>query len=94
MKTIIIIKKNIDAVVLSHNHNDHTNGVSAILAENPNVPVYIHKQWEQGIPFQGIDIPEKNRVVTEHPGEQTGLPRNMLITKPLHSTDYGGILVY
>jgi len=83
--------KDIDAIILSHNHNDHTNGLSAILNENPNVPVYIHKLWEHGISFQGMDIPDKNILITENPGKQPSLPENILITNPLYSTDYGGI---
>ncbi len=33
--------KNIDMIVLSHNHWDHTGGLSMILDKNPEIPVYI-----------------------------------------------------
>jgi metal-dependent hydrolase (beta-lactamase superfamily II) len=83
--------EDIDAVVLSHNHNDHTDGLPAILRKNPEVPVYIHSQWEHGIPFQGIHIRSKNIIVVKKPGEQEGLPAGILVTGAFDSSDYGGI---
>ena len=32
--------KKLDFVVVSHRHNDHTGGLSHVLSENPDVPVY------------------------------------------------------
>ena len=32
--------KKVDQIVISHNHDDHTGGLSAILEKNPNVTVY------------------------------------------------------
>jgi 7,8-dihydropterin-6-yl-methyl-4-(beta-D-ribofuranosyl)aminobenzene 5'-phosphate synthase len=83
--------EDIDAVVLSHNHNDHTNGLPSILSKNHKVPVYIHSKWESGIPFQGMDIPVENKIVVENSGDQTGLPCDIILTQPLYSSDYGGI---
>ena len=37
----------IDAVILSHNHNDHTDGLLGILRENKDIPVYVHKDWDR-----------------------------------------------
>jgi 7,8-dihydropterin-6-yl-methyl-4-(beta-D-ribofuranosyl)aminobenzene 5'-phosphate synthase len=34
--------ENLDAIVLSHGHYDHTGGLAAILDAAPNVPVYLH----------------------------------------------------
>jgi 7,8-dihydropterin-6-yl-methyl-4-(beta-D-ribofuranosyl)aminobenzene 5'-phosphate synthase len=83
--------KNIDAIVLSHNHNDHTDGLPAILNKNSKVSVYIHNKWEQGIPFQGKDIPSENKEIIENPGKQKGILSHLIITEPLSSSDYGGI---
>jgi 7,8-dihydropterin-6-yl-methyl-4-(beta-D-ribofuranosyl)aminobenzene 5'-phosphate synthase len=91
LKAASLKAEDIDAVVLSHNHNDHTNGLPAILHKNPEVPVYIHRKWENGIPFQGMTIQSKNIIIVENPGEQEGLPAGMIVTEPLHSSDYGGI---
>lgn len=33
----------LQAIVLTHGHYDHTGGVAGILAEHPQVPVYIHR---------------------------------------------------
>src|SRR6185436_11009093 len=32
--------KNLDFVVISHRHNDHTGGLNHVLSENPNVTIY------------------------------------------------------
>src|SRR5262245_1132992 len=37
--------KNLDFVVISHRHNDHTGGLNHVLSENPNVTIYT--------PFEG-----------------------------------------
>lgn len=81
----------IDAVILSHNHNDHTDGLPVVLDKNPEIPVYIHKNWEQEISFQGMDIPGRNSRIVKKPGIQAGLPENILITAPEYSLDYGGV---
>ncbi|HMB01817.1 MAG TPA: MBL fold metallo-hydrolase [Spirochaetota bacterium] len=81
----------INAVILSHNHNDHTNGLEAVLQENTSVPVYIHSRWEKKIPFIGKTIPAANTKTVSRFGTQPGLPDNILITPPLPSPDYGGI---
>lgn len=83
--------EDIDAVILSHNHNDHVDGLTAIFNKNPDIPVYIHNMWEKGIAFQGMNIPVKNKQKVENPGKQAGLPKNILITSPLYSADYDGI---
>lgn len=40
VETLGISIKNLDFVVLSHRHNDHTAGLHQVLRENPNVTVY------------------------------------------------------
>jgi 7,8-dihydropterin-6-yl-methyl-4-(beta-D-ribofuranosyl)aminobenzene 5'-phosphate synthase len=83
--------KDFDAIILSHNHNDHTDGLKAILEDNPGAPVFIHNKWENGIPFQGMDIPGDNKKVIHDPGKQGGVLSNIILTSALHSSDYGGI---
>jgi len=41
MRQLGIKPEKIDAIVLSHNHADHTGGVRAVLAENRDVVVYV-----------------------------------------------------
>ena len=41
IKRLHVDLSNIDLVVLSHRHGDHTSGLGYILSVNPNVPVYI-----------------------------------------------------
>ena len=39
--TLNVELDSLDVVVLSHNHGDHTGGLSSVLSRNPNVSVYI-----------------------------------------------------
>ncbi|MBN1409762.1 MAG: MBL fold metallo-hydrolase [Spirochaetales bacterium] len=84
--------KDFDAVILSHNHNDHTDGLPVVLNKNSKLPVYIHNQWEHGISFQGMSIPAENKKTIENPGKQQGILSGIIITEPLPSSDYGGII--
>lgn len=45
MEKLGIDPKTIDAVVLSHNHGDHTGGLSGILEINSNLDVYLLKSF-------------------------------------------------
>ena len=40
VKSLGIDLKNLDFVVISHRHNDHTAGLNYVLRENPKVPIY------------------------------------------------------
>ncbi|MFZ4380248.1 MAG: MBL fold metallo-hydrolase [Polynucleobacter sp.] len=40
IKKLKINLKNLDFVVLSHRHGDHTSGLQYVLEQNPNVPIY------------------------------------------------------
>jgi 7,8-dihydropterin-6-yl-methyl-4-(beta-D-ribofuranosyl)aminobenzene 5'-phosphate synthase len=41
IKRLHVDLSNIDLVVLSHRHGDHTSGLGYVLSVNPNVPVYV-----------------------------------------------------
>ncbi len=81
----------IDAVILSHNHNDHTDGLPGILKENHNVPVYVHKDWDKPANFKGFQVPIKNRVEVQNAGQIKQLSPNILLTNSYYSSDYGGV---
>lgn len=49
MKALAISPSDIDVIVLSHIHSDHIGGLSAVLAENANVSVYIPKSFPNKI---------------------------------------------
>lgn len=40
VKSLGVDLKNLDFVVISHRHNDHTAGLHYVLRENPTVPIY------------------------------------------------------
>ena len=46
--------KHLDLVVVSHRHSDHTAGLSVVLRENPNVPVYAPRE---GFGIFGSSVP-------------------------------------
>lgn len=46
--------KRLDLVVISHRHGDHTAGLSAVLRENPTVPVYAPRE---GFGIFGAAVP-------------------------------------
>jgi 7,8-dihydropterin-6-yl-methyl-4-(beta-D-ribofuranosyl)aminobenzene 5'-phosphate synthase len=46
----------VDTVVLSHNHGDHTGGINHVVAVNPDVAIYVPAGWGFGQPD-----PEKGR---------------------------------
>ena len=41
VKALGVDLRNIDFVVISHRHADHTSGISYLLTVNPNVPIYV-----------------------------------------------------
>ena len=81
----------LNAIILSHNHYDHTDGISAITDKYPSIPIFVHKYWNRKVVHQGNDISKCNLVEVANPGKQKMLPKNMLITAPLPSPDYGNI---
>lgn len=49
MRVLGVDPQAVDAVVLSHAHNDHTGGLARFLAENPRVTVYMLASFPAGI---------------------------------------------
>lgn len=81
----------INMVILSHNHYDHTNGLSGILKSNPDLSVYIHKYWKKPVKKIGDPIPSKNMIFVEKGGIFKELGEIIYITNAYMSSDYGGI---
>jgi 7,8-dihydropterin-6-yl-methyl-4-(beta-D-ribofuranosyl)aminobenzene 5'-phosphate synthase len=81
----------INAVILSHNHYDHTNGLSGILKHNPDVPVYVHKYWKKPVKKIGDSFPHKNMIFVEKGGVIREIGNNIYNTNAYMSPDYGGI---
>ena len=91
LKTYGISPTSIDAIILSHNHNDHTDGLPGILRENENIPIYVNKYWETYVSFQGRGIPKKNLVVNKVARECEEITSGIYLTNTHFSSDYGRI---
>ncbi len=81
----------IDCVILSHNHYDHTDGLPGILNENKKIPVFVHKQWDAKVSFKGFQVPRTNKKVIKNARALSEISENIFITNVYHSHDYGGI---
>jgi len=91
LKAYGISPSSIDAIILSHNHNDHTDGLPGILRENDNIPIYVNKDWEIPVSYQGKGIPKKNLVVNKEACECSELINGIFLTNSHFSSDYGRI---
>ncbi len=80
----------IDALILSHNHYDHTDGAFGILSENYDLPVYVHKDWNIPVKYQGKKIPTKNLIINKK-GRIIEELKGIYLTDSYFSSDYGGI---
>ncbi len=80
----------IDALILSHNHSDHTDGAFGILSENKDLPVYVHKDWSVSVKYQGKNIPKKNLIINKEARTFKEL-KEISLTNSYFSSDYGGI---
>lgn len=83
--------QDLDAVILSHNHYDHTNGLPILIKDNPNLPVYVNKYWDKDISYKGKKIPSKNKKYIMKRRRMVELNSNLFITDTFYSSDYGGI---
>jgi 7,8-dihydropterin-6-yl-methyl-4-(beta-D-ribofuranosyl)aminobenzene 5'-phosphate synthase len=81
----------INSVILSHNHYDHTNGLSGILNYNPDVPVYVHKYWKKPVKKIGDSFPHRNMISVEQGGIIEEIGNSVYITNAYMVPDYGGI---
>lgn len=81
----------LDAVILSHNHYDHTDGLPYILEQNVNIPVYVHKDWEKPASFKGFQIPQRNKVVIQSARQLKEITSKIYLTNSYYSSDYGGV---
>jgi len=67
MEKLAIKPANVDMVVLSHIHGDHTGGLSSFLEKNPNVTVYLPsvfpKKFKDNVRNSGAKIIEVNETL-------------------------------
>lgn len=81
----------LDAVIMSHNHYDHTDGLSGILRYNKDLPIYVHKYWDKPVRYIGNPIPPKNKIIIKKGKQLKELEESINITNVYNSYDYGGI---
>lgn len=55
MDKLSIAPADIDVVVLSHEHGDHTGGLRAVLVANPKVTVYVPQSFSSALKQQMVD---------------------------------------
>jgi 7,8-dihydropterin-6-yl-methyl-4-(beta-D-ribofuranosyl)aminobenzene 5'-phosphate synthase len=91
LNTVGYSPNDLDCVILSHNHDDHTDGLHGILHKNNDILVYVHKNWARKVSFMGIPVPSKNKKIIHQAGELSEISDNIILTNPFRSNDYGGI---
>jgi 7,8-dihydropterin-6-yl-methyl-4-(beta-D-ribofuranosyl)aminobenzene 5'-phosphate synthase len=83
--------KTLSAIILSHNHYDHTNGLRAVMIKNSKVPIYVHKYWNNPVKHRGKDISYMNIIVNDKARECVEINKGIFLTNAHLSSDYGGI---
>ncbi len=83
--------RSLAAVILSHDHFDHTGGVPWLLAKSPRLPVYVHRNWHERNSFKGDRVPQENLVIVPDGGKQPQIHSGIYLTGVTRSSDYGGI---
>ena len=91
LQALGISTQSIDAVFLSHNHFDHTNGLVAILKDNPTIPIYIHVDWDVSASYKGTNVPKDNRRVIQKARMVNEITPGLFLTNSHLSADYGGV---
>jgi 7,8-dihydropterin-6-yl-methyl-4-(beta-D-ribofuranosyl)aminobenzene 5'-phosphate synthase len=91
LKTLGCSPNDLDCVILSHNHYDHTDGLPGIIKENDEIPIYVHKEWDAKVSFKGFQVPNKNKRTINKPRTLDEISDDILITDVYYSQDYGGI---
>ena len=91
LRTYGVKANDVDAVILSHNHYDHTDGLPGILHENREIPVFVHKDWNKPASFKGFQVPIENRVEVQNAGQIKELSPNIYLTNSYYSADYSGV---
>lgn len=74
MKKLNLSPKDIDLVILSHLHNDHTGGLEDFLKENSNVKVF----YPQSFPQNLVDIIEKSGAASVQIDESQEIVANVI----------------
>lgn len=82
----------LSAVILSHDHFDHSGGLGWVLEKNHGVPVYVHGRWDDPNTHAGPVVPPSNRVLPNSRTEYSEIHPGVYLTRTLSSGDYGGIL--
>ncbi len=65
LKKMSVRPEDIDVIVISHNHNDHTGGLIPFLKENPNVSVYLPPQTPESLSQEVKRLASEATVVTK-----------------------------
>ncbi len=81
--------RDLDAVILSHDHFNHTDGSAGILDRHPDVPVYVHRDWDEPQSFSSFRVLEANRVDVDGGRECTEIAEGLHLTECHRSVDYG-----
>ena len=86
-----VLPNEIDAVILSHNHYDHANGLSAVMRENSSIPIYVHKYWNNPVRHIGNPIPQENMRMIQNGRKLAEIGDQIYVSNCYQSQDYGGI---
>jgi 7,8-dihydropterin-6-yl-methyl-4-(beta-D-ribofuranosyl)aminobenzene 5'-phosphate synthase len=86
-----ISPKSLNAVILSHNHYDHTNGLKGIVEQNSEIPIFVHKYWNKPVAHSGDEISHLNLILNTEAHECGEISEGIFLTNTHSSADYGGI---